>query len=345
MTRIIISSEGVIGMEKGMSPLISIILPIYNIEQYLPKCMDSILGQTYKNLEIIMVDDGSTDSCGRLCDEYGEKDKRIVVLHKTNGGLSDARNYGIRHAKGEYISCVDPDDYVDVTYVEYLVGLVMKYKTKMSICQHRVIYDNGKIKENGKPGDECLQTEKCLERMLYHDVIDTSAWAKLYHRSLFDTVEYPTGKLFEDIGTTYALMMQCSKIAVGYESKYTYVFHNNSIVNGKFNPRKFDMIEMTDKMSEDVECRYPSLKDAILRRRVYSRFSTLNQMIGNDEYNAERSIIIEFILKNKWTTLKDNKAPFRDKIAVILLFLLGYPFYEKCWLIHMRKIMNKKDVY
>ena len=321
-------------MEK--KPLISIILPIYNIEQYLPKCMDSILNQTYKNLEIIMVDDGSTDSCGHMCDEYRKKDSRIVVLHKSNGGLSDARNYGIRNANGKYIACVDPDDYVDNSYVEYLVGLVMKYGTKMSICQHRVIYDSGKIKENGRPGDECLGTEKCLERMLYHDVIDTSAWAKMYHRSLFSSVEYPNGKLFEDIGTTYALMMQCDEIAVGYESKYTYVFHNNSIVNSSFKLSKLDMLDMTDKMAKDVCAAYPGLEKAVKRRQVYARFSTLNQMLDVEgfEYISVRENIIRYILANKNFLIKNSKCSNRDKIAVVLL-KLGFPLYRMIWKLYL----------
>lgn len=326
-------------MEEVKNPLVSIILPIYNIEKYLTKCMESILGQSYINLEIIMVDDGSTDSCSRLCDDYKKADNRIVVFHKTNGGLSDARNYGIKRAKGEYITCVDPDDYVDIDYVQYLVELVSKYETKMSICQHRVIFDNGKVKENGKPGDECLKTVKCLERMLYHDVIDTSAWAKLYHRSLFDTVEYPKGKIFEDIGTTYALMMQCDEIAVGYESKYNYIFHNNSIVNSSFKTSKLDMLEMTDKMARDVCEVYPELNKAVKRRQVYARFSTLNQMLDVDEpeYINIRKDIIAFIFKNKNAIIGNKRCSRKDKLAIVILNL-GFHLYRKSWKLYLSMV-------
>ena len=118
------------------TPLISVVLPIYNIEAYLDRCMEAVLGQTYRNLEILMVDDGSPDGCPAMCDAYAAKDPRVIALHKENGGLSDARNYGIARARGEYITCIDPDDYVDADYVEYLYGLIDKYGTKMSICQH-----------------------------------------------------------------------------------------------------------------------------------------------------------------------------------------------------------------
>ena len=135
-------------------PLISIILPIYNIEQYLARCMEAVLGQTYENLEVLMVDDGSPDNCPAMCDAYAAKDPRVKALHKKNGGLSDARNYGIEHAEGEYIACIDPDDYVDSDYIEYLYSLIEKYGTRMSICQHMTEFDNGSVRDYGSEGDE-----------------------------------------------------------------------------------------------------------------------------------------------------------------------------------------------
>lgn len=320
--------------------LISIILPIYNIKKYLDKCMHSLLSQTYANLEFIMIDDGSTDGCKEMCDFYLTIDERIKVFHKENGGLSDARNYGIMRSQGEYITCVDPDDFVDNDYIEYLFFLIKKYDSKMSICQHRVMYDNGNIKELGSLGDEKIETEKCLERMLYHDVIDTSAWAKLYHRSLFENVKYPKGKIFEDIATTYALMIQCEGIAVGYESKYNYIFHNNSIVNGEFKPSKFDLIEMTDKMANDIIGIFPNLSRAVIRRQVYARFSTLNQMLNYHGYEKQRKDIIRFIKKYKLKVLSDKKAPIRDKAAIVLL-LLNYKLYKGVWLKYRTYLMNK----
>ena len=183
----------------------------------------------------------------------------------------------------------------------------------MSICQHVTEYDNGTVKDHGSSGDELMDIETCLRRMLYHDVIDTSAWAKLYHRSLFDTVCYPVGKIFEDIGTTYALMMQCDAgIAVGYASKYHYMYHMNSIVNSSFSPRKLDLLEMTDKMGHEVIKAYPSLRQAVLRRRVYARFRIL----------------------------KDPRAPRRDKIAIRLLSV-SYGLYKAFWRTYQGAIFKK----
>lgn len=321
-------------------PLISVILPIYNVENYLQKCMESLFAQTYKNLEFIMVDDGSADKCAKLVENYLTRDSRVVVYHKENGGLSDARNYGIVRAKGEFITCVDPDDYVDCDYVEYLYKILKKYQTRMSIAQHRVRYDNGEVRDNGVLGDEKIETEKCLERMLYHDVIDTSAWGKLYHRSLFESIRYPKGMLFEDIGTTYALMMQCDKIAVGYQSKYTYVFHNNSIVNGSFSIKKLDLLEMTDKMAKEVTERFPRLENAVLRRQVYARFSTLNQMINTNDYKKQKKEIIAYIKKYRWRVIKDPFAPKRDKLAIVLLSF-NYELYRRVWIKYKQNLMTK----
>lgn len=313
-----------------MKPLISVILPIYNVAQFLPRCMESVCSQTYDNLEIILVDDGSPDDCGDICDKYAEKDNRIVVVHKQNGGLSDARNKGAEIANGEYITFIDSDDYVTDTYVEYLYSLIEKYHTRMSLCTHTVVFEKGNniIYGNGK--DEVLTTEICLERMLYDDVINTSAWAKLYETEMVRKFPYPVGKLFEDIATTYKFFMECGTIACGYKSQYFYMLRSSSIVYQKFNMKKLELLEMTDIMAKDVLKEYPQLKTAIRRRQLYARFSTLNQFQNVNGYKNEKKELISYIRKNKDCVIKNSKAPKRDKLAVIALSF-GYPVYKLCW--------------
>lgn len=313
--------------EEG--PLISVILPVYNVEQYLPRCMESLFRQTWKNLELVLVDDGSREECAALCDEYGRRDARVAVYHKTNGGLSDARNYGIRKSRGEFITCVDTDDDVDEDYVEYLYKLIEHYGTKMSICQHRVVYPGGGVHSFGSNGDELLSDRECIRRMLYHDIIDTSAWAKLYHISLFEDIHYPVGKLFEDMGTTYKLMLASREIAVGYEAKYDYHLRQDSICSSSFYPQKLDLLEMTDTMAEEVTVRFPDLKRAALRRQVYARFSTLNQMLDADEPELKREMT-EYIRKQRRQVLRDKNAPKRDKFAILML-AFGLPIYKLMW--------------
>lgn len=313
-----------------MKPKISVVLPIYNVEKYLETCVKAMTGQTYQNLEIILVDDGSPDGCPALCDELAKTDERIRVLHKENGGLSDARNAGTKIATGEYITFVDSDDVVTDTYVEYLYSLIEKYGCDMSLCTHTVVFEDGKKIPYGDGTDEMLDAKECLRRMLYHDVIDTSAWAKLYRTDMAREILYPKGKLFEDIGTTYRFFLASGKIACGYQSQYFYMQRQNSIVSGKFNPHKLDLLEMTDKMAEDVEKVYPDLAQAILRRRVYARFSTLNQMLDVDGYKKERDEIISFIKAHKREIMADEHAPGRDKMAMRMLSM-GYPVYRMAW--------------
>ncbi len=317
-----------------INPLISVILPIYNKQAYLPKCMESMLNQTYQNLEIVLVDDGSCEECALLCDRYADTDPRVKACHKKNGGISDARNYGIQQAEGEYISYVDPDDDVDSDYIAYLYELIQKYRTPMSICQHRVIFENGRIKDYGADGDEQLDGRTCVERMLYHDVIDTSVWGKLYRRELFEGITFPLGKQFEDMGTVYKLMLRSGQIAVGYASKYSYYMRKDSITNCMFNPHKLDLLEMTDRMADEVAAAYPDLADAALRRQVYARFSTLNQLLyTNEEHLKEEQV--RFIRQRQLQVLKQRRAPKRDKAAILALSLglknyaFLWSFYEK----------------
>lgn len=313
-----------------MKPLISVILPIYNVEKYLQRCVDSVLHQTYENLEVILVDDGSPDGCPALCDNIAKGDKRVRVLHKVNGGLSDARNAGAQIAAGEYITFIDSDDYVKETYVEYLYSLIEKYHTRMSLCTHTVVFESGKESIIGNGSDELLRADRCLERMLYGDVIDTSAWAKLYEADMVRETPYPVGKLFEDIATTYQFFLKCSKIACGYESQYYYMLRSNSIVYAGFNIRKLDLLEMTDLMAKDVKEVYPYLGFALERRKVYARFSTLNQMQNDNEHPKEKQMLISYIKEHRACISKNPKAPKRDKIALMVLSI-GYPVYRFCW--------------
>lgn len=317
--------------------LITVIVPVYNVERELPRCMESLFKQTYENLEIILVDDGSTDGSGRLCDDYCSMDVRCTTYHTKYNGVSAARNYGIAKARGKYITLVDSDDYIDEDYVEYLYRLILNSGLNMAVCQHRVKFENGNVLEYGKKGEEVLNSKICIKRMLYHDVIDTSAWGKLYDRRLFETVQYPAGMLYEDIGTTYKLFLRCEYIAVGYESKYTYVRRRDSIVNNSFHRKKLDLLEMTDRMGEDVLKCHSDLRDAVLRRSVYARISTLNQMLQANGVDKEREEILTYIKNQKTFILQDAKAPKRDKAA---LFLLGisYRLYRTIWLCYQKHI-------
>ena len=218
------------------NPLITVIVPIYHVEKYLHRCIDSIIGQTYKNLEIILVDDGSGDACVSICDEYARKDSRIVVIHKENGGLSDARNKGIEVAKGEYLAFVDSDDYIHRDMFTILMDTLLQTDSDVSMCSYKYVYD-GKVDEN----DESFGSDLPIDLMDGHKAHNryysgdiklelTVAWNKLYKRELFTELRYPKGKIFEDEFTTYKALYKCSKICFVDLPLYYYLQRKDSII-------------------------------------------------------------------------------------------------------------------
>lgn len=314
-------------------PLISVILPVYNVERYLDRCMESVMHQTYKNLEILLIDDGSTDLSGTICEKYATIDDRVRVIHQKNQGLSAARNKGIIESKGEYITFVDSDDYISCDMIEYLLFLILRFHCRMSLCSHTIVFSkSGKKKSLGDGRETKLSAHDALLSMLYHGNVDTSAWAKLYKCDLFKTIRYPEGKLFEDIGTTYKFFLESKWIACGFKSKYFYVIRKKSIVTSKFSIHNFDLLSMTDQMGQDVISVFPDLDKAVLRRKMYARFSILNKMIG---MKISRKEVDSFIHRYGKIVFLDDRTPRRDKVA-IMAYLLCPQLYEYLWKLYSR---------
>lgn len=210
-------------------PIISIIVPVYNIENYISKCLDSLLIQTIKEIEIIVVDDGSTDSSGEICNEYSLKDNRVVVIHKKNGGLSSARNTGLEIAKGEYVGFVDGDDWIAEDMFEFLHNISITHDADISICGHFIV-DGELVDPIRNDGDiKVLNHAEALSAILLDDEINSFAWDKLYKRELFIDLSYPVGRRFEDIAFTYLIFNRAKKVVQANVSKYFYVRRNGSI--------------------------------------------------------------------------------------------------------------------
>ena len=227
-----------------MHSLVSIIVPIYKVEPYLRRCLDSIVNQTYTNLEIILVDDGSPDTCPQICDEYAAKDKRIVVIHKGNGGLSDARNAGLEISKGEYISFVDSDDWVDEKYIEILLNSAIAENTDIAIGEN--------IQTNGfcnKPKNISTIKTYSSKEALYHlfsqnHIAFTISCGKLYKKELFSNLHFPIGKYHEDEFTTYILFYRSKKIVYTNCILYYYFRHSNSITGSR---HPWDVLEVFEQ--------------------------------------------------------------------------------------------------
>ena len=237
------------------NPLLSVIVPVYNVEDYLVECIDSIIAQSYKNLEIILVDDGSTDNSGIICDSYLSIDSRVKVIHQSNRGLSAARNSGIDISQGEYIGFVDSDDYIHPEMYNRLLMDIINNNILLSFCQFKRFKDGEKVERSSLSNN--------TELFSPHDVIYESlvgekwweAWTKLYHRSLFSSLRFPEGRTNED----YAIMMYvydlCDKVAINWNQLYFYRLRAGSITTSSINIRKFDQVQNSQEvLSYMKEC-------------------------------------------------------------------------------------------
>lgn len=228
-------------MKKGM---ISVIIPVYKVEKELRRCIDSVLRQSYQNIEIILVDDGSPDGCPRICEEYKEKDDRIKVIHKKNGGLSDARNAGLDIAKGEYIAFVDSDDWVEKDFIEILYNNAQKENADISIIGYTLVWDNGRIKRFSKDEDySVLNKEEAIRELLKQNKFECMVCQKMYRAFIFESVRFPTGKLYEDVAVSLPTFLKAEKVVVCGKSKYNYYQRNSSIVNSKFSKEKLYFLD------------------------------------------------------------------------------------------------------
>lgn len=287
--------------------LISIIVPVYKVEPYLEKCIQSIINQTYKNIEIILVNDASPDNCGNICDEYALKDSRIKVIHKEyNTGLSDTRNIGISRAIGEYIGFVDSDDYVNETMYENMYKLLIEKDADVCICNfYNVEGDKFSIK-NPKKGIREYSKIEILKEILIDREIQSYAWNKLYKRTLFNNIKYPIGKKYEDIGTTFYLLEKCNKVVVSDEPEYYYLNRSDSIVNTTDEQTIMDYIDIINDRYDYIQKKYSDLKKyniyclaKILITAYADRFRLKSIEGKNDKkihdlYNKVKSIMKEY---------------------------------------------------
>lgn len=307
--------------------MISIIVPVYKTEQYLEKCVQSLLNQTYRDFELILIDDGSPDKCGAMCDELSDVDSRIRVLHKRNGGLSDARNAGLEIAKGEYITFVDSDDYVAPELLETLMDGIRE-GTQVSACNFFTVRDGvAKPWRNPKGGFIQLSSLEAVEDMLYAHSIDTSVWGKLFHRSCFAQIRFPVGRVYEEVATTYRLMLTQRRVSITMRPLYYYVKRAGSIVTAGYSSRDMDMMDHSKAILAFAQREQPELLPAACRRIVYACFYLLKTMgMAYRRYPDEVAELMRAFRQYRGPVFRDRKVSRRDRAAIILLSLGVAPF-------------------
>ena len=312
-----------------MRDLISVIIPVYKVEEYLCRCVDSVLAQTYTNMEIILVDDGSPDNCPVMCDEYARQDSRVKVIHQENAGLSGARNAGIDMAQGQWLAFVDSDDYLAADFLERLYQACVDTGSSLSVCRWEYVRGET-IPEHGTGETRVYTGREMLANLYVPDgAYFVVAWNKLYRKELFEDIRYPLGRIHEDEATTYRIYDKVKKAAYVDRSLYGYFVTPVSITRG-FNPKRMDWVtavaERLDFFEQKgyTELMVPGLQ-ALADGSIDIWFGLRDQLPGSEKQQEEiRTLIREGLRRVK----KYGKFPLRTEIGY-RLFLTWPGLYRR----------------
>lgn len=309
-------------------PLISVIVPVYNVQDYLVACVESIWAQTYQNLEIWLVDDGSTDESGALCDELAKQDERIRVLHKPNGGLSDARNAGIERAKGEYFVFVDSDDLIPADSIEILERLCEQTGAEAAIAPILPFTETIPERSTEPPKTEVLSRDEILRRMFLHQGIGHEAVGKLYRRSLWKTRRFPKGTLYEDYATVYTVISDCKTAALCYEPLYYYRTRVGSIMHSGVKEKNLALLDVGESVTTYMEQNVPALREEAAYLQIVTSLKLMKGILdeGMDYYPEAQKRICAFVRSHR-ELVRRPWAKKADRIKVETLLLNKRLFY------------------
>ena len=300
-----------------MDEKVSVIVPVFNTKKFLKKCIHSIFNQSYKNIEIIIINDGSTDGSKELCDSFKKK-KNVKVIHKKNGGLSDARNVGIENSTGKYLYFVDSDDWIPLNSIELLVNSIKTTDSQIACGKIKIVNNYNIDSTIYSSSNICIDVYNnidALEKMLYMHEVTNSANAKLYDISLFKEIKFPYGKLFEDLGTTYKLFLKSKKICIIDEIVYFYYQNSNSIMHYKYSNRRLDALNFAIVQHDYITKNFNYISNSSRYRLFYECLSILNDM----PYKcSDKKYIKSIISENRCTVLFDKKLYFKQRLLCFI---------------------------
>ena len=304
-----------------MQEKISIIVPVYNVEAYLERCVESILKQTYSNLEILLVNDGSTDKSGELCDQLALRDQRIRVIHKENGGLSDARNRGIDEASSDLIGFIDSDDYIDKDMYETLYRHLRESNSDLSMCGHYDVFHQIPEKQVSEIKTWELSSEEAIKMVMEAKILSVTAVNKLYKKELFNHLRFEVGKIAEDAFIMIRLLDQCQKVVATNEKKYYYVHRENSITTQKFSLKFLNVIEAYEQNANIIREHYPALADVATMRLNWAYFYVLDRLLIDSDFKDKllEDKLINYLKQNRVNILKDSRFTNARKISFLAL--------------------------
>lgn len=264
--------------------MISVIIPVYNVEDYLSACVDSVIAQSFSDLEILLIDDGSTDDSGNICDQYAATDSRIKAIHIANSGVANARNVGIENATGEYITFIDSDDYIAIDYLEYLYTLIRNKDADISVCDY---INNGEFVKSTLESHFYATNTECMAAFLKTNEIITTPWGKLYKSSVWNNVKFDIMSQVEDAATIYKVIANTNSIVVGFDKKYFYRIRQYSATNKPFSYKDIDHIHAMEERSKFIEKNYPELLSASNAYIIYAANLALAKMAMSKMYKSE----------------------------------------------------------
>ena len=323
-----------------MDEKISVIVPVYNVEQYLERCVDSIINQTYKNLEIILVNDGSTDNSGQLCDELAKKDDRIKVIHKENGGVSETRNLGIRESNGNYITFIDSDDVVSVKMIEELYSNLLENGADISIGNVIHNYNiNNVIFDDSNNDILSWNNEEALKEFLKAKITSFYPVAKLFKKNIISNLEFNVDyKLAEDaMFITEILLVKDVTVVYSFKDIYAYCHRRESATTSINSNTVFDTIKVYDIILPKIEKKYPNLKRYVVLRKNWANFEVFDKLIlsNNPLFDKERKYLKNKIISSRSEILKENLFTPNRKISLLILSLSEY-LYKKLLLVRKK---------
>jgi len=302
--------------------MISVLVPVYNVEKYLHRCLDSILAQTYTDYEIVLVDDGSTDQSGALCDAYAAEHACIRVIHQANAGLAQVRNVSVAAARGEYITFVDSDDAIEPEYLETLMRDLRETGSDIAICSWSEVSDDGKRTElrwdHKEKGFQVWTNQQAVKALLYQKGIDNNMWGKLYTRAVLEDVVFPAGKVYEDIAVAYQIFMKGKRVCYRPEALYRYTCNTSGISQSVFSPKRMDLIDNVEDMYRDVVQRFPDYQAAARSRLLRAYIHVYLQIPNHPDFKGYTSRVYAGIRRNCRWVAGDPEAKRGTRLAALL---------------------------
>lgn len=301
--------------DGGSMAEISVIVPVYNVAKYLRDCLESIVNQQFHNIEIILVDDGSKDISGDICDEYAKMDERIKVIHKENGGLSEARNDGLKISTSKYVGFVDSDDRIDLDFYSKLYETIQKEKCDIAVAAIQHFSDDKLLHLRNINGERVYSREEAMKELLLSQHISNSVCNKLFKKELFDKINFPVGRLYEDEYVTYKVFDQVDRVSMIKNTCYYYRYNDESITHARFSEREFDRIYASLDKIKFCEEKYPELKSYARCYLVYDCISTLSKMKKYDKRYDQ--IILNNVRRHLFCYLQGENSMVSKIFAII----------------------------